>query len=147
MHVISYIHIGIGLYLSSVYIRHFKSSTLSVSLVPILQGKGVFMIKGLEDVQSTPQYDLPAIIALDVAVMDGVIDLISESNSNLATGAFYLPEILLLVGVLILAVFGYQMDCNLVGIALYSSHHLHELHQIAALVEGADKGVFDLDPF
>jgi hypothetical protein len=43
-------------------------------------------------------------------------------------------------------VFGYQMDCNLVGIALYSSHHLHELHQIAALGEGADKGVLNLDP-
>ena len=104
------------------------------------------MVKGLEDIQPPTQYDLPAIIALDIAVMDGIIDFVGESDSNLAAGAFYLAEILLLIGVLILAVFGYQMDCNLIGIALYGSHHLHEFHQIAALVEGADKGVLDLDP-
>ena len=104
------------------------------------------MIKGLEDIKTPTQYDLPAIIALDIAVMDGIIDFVGESDSNLAAGAFYLAEILLLIGVLILAVFGDEMDFHFIGIALYGSHHLHEFHQIAALVEGADKGVFDLDP-
>ena len=86
------------------------------------------MIKGLEDVESSAQNDFPAVIALDVAVMDGVIDLISESNSNLATGAFYLPEILLLVGVLILTVFGDEMHFHFIGIGFDRCHHLHELH-------------------
>lgn len=38
------------------------------------------MIKWLEDVQSSARDDLPSIVALDVAVMDGIVDLISESN-------------------------------------------------------------------
>ena len=86
------------------------------------------MIKGLENVQSSARDDLPAIIALDVAIMDGVINLVGESDSNLAARAFYLAEILLLIGILILAVFGDEMDFYLIGIAFYGSHHLHVLH-------------------
>ena len=116
-------------------------------LEPIRKAEGIIQLKALKNIQTTTKHYLPTRVGCDVSIMLGAASVVgpTELDANTRTSISDLLQAFGLTITIGIILNGHHMNHHLIFRALQLANGLHQLHQVAQLVEHTKIGVCDDD--